>query len=137
MKNHGSNRSVPALPAIAKLWGPRRDGELVFPARSGELHRGSPLRRVLTDACAAAGVPRVTAHGLRRTFNNLGRQKASREVLMATTGHVTDEMVGHYSVVAPEEQAALSEAVVATIEAAANGVGEVSDDEDDEGGNPS
>ena len=136
-KTEGSNRTVPALPAIQKLWGARRgDDELVFPTRRGALHRGSPLRRVLTEACAAAAAPRVTAHGLRRTFNNAGRQRGSREVLMSITGHVTEAMVGHYSIVDTDEQAELAAAVAASIEAAANGVGEVSGKPDDDGGKP-
>lgn len=111
VKNKSSRRTVPALAEVLALLGPRRPGELVFPTRSGGMHRGSPLRRVLDRACAAAAVPRVTAHGLRRTFNNEGRRLASREVLMSVTGHVTDEMVQHYSLVGADEKAELSRAI--------------------------
>lgn len=42
---------------------------------------GSPLRGVLEEACAAAGVGRkVTPHGLRHTANDLLRRVASAEV---------------------------------------------------------
>jgi len=110
-KNLGSLRSVPALPHVVKLWGKPRATGLVFPAASGDLHRGWPLIKVLTNACELAKVPRVTAHGLRRTFNNLARQKASREVLKSITGHTTDAMVEHYSFVDHREKKAASRVV--------------------------
>jgi integrase len=83
----------------------------VFPTRRGKLHRGTPLRKVLNEACTKAGVPRVTTHGLRRTFNNLARQSTSREVLKSITGHTTDAMVEHYSHVATEEKTVVSRAI--------------------------
>jgi integrase len=115
VKTDGSNRAVPVLPELVRLWGLRRDRGLVFPTRRGTMHRGSPLRRVLDRACELAGVPRITQHGTRRTFNNEGRQLASREVLKATTGHVTDEMVGHYSHVGASEKLELARAVAARL----------------------
>lgn len=112
-KNKSSVRTVAMLPEVLELLERvgRRDTELVFATRRGTMHRGSPLRVVLERACAAAGVPRVTTHGLRRTFNNTGRQVGDREVLKATTGHATDEMVSHYSHVAAGEKTALARAV--------------------------
>lgn len=112
VKNDSSMRTVPVLPEVLKLLGLRRPG-LVFSTRGkvGGLHKGSPLRRVLTAACKAAGVPRVTAHGLRRTFNNLARQSTSREVLKSITGHSTDAMVEHYSFVGAGEKNTASRAV--------------------------
>lgn len=111
VKTKGSDRTVAVIPEVLELVGMQRDRGLVFPTRRGTMHRGSPLRAVLDKACAAARVPRVTTHGLRRTFNNEGRQVASREVLKATTGHATDEMVGHYSHVGADEKTALARAV--------------------------
>lgn len=110
-KTKASIRTVPVLPEIVELWGLRRDTGLIFATRSGDMYRGSPLRSVLARACAAAGVPRVTTHGLRRTFNNDGRKLGEREVLKAITGHDTDEMVEHYSHVDQGEKASLSRAV--------------------------
>lgn len=115
VKTDGSDRAVVVLPEVLELIGLRRDRGLVFPTRRGTMHRGSPLRVVLERACAAAGVTRVTTHGVRRTFNNEGRQVASREVLKATTGHATDEMVGHYSHVGADEKRALARAVAARL----------------------
>lgn len=108
VKTTSSYRSVPVLPEVAALWGvPLAEG-LVFPTRTGGLHRGCPLRRVLTEACVAAGIPRITTHGLRRTFNNLARPSCSREVLKSITGHATDAMTEHYSMIAPAEKALVS-----------------------------
>lgn len=115
VKTDGSNRGVPVLPELVALWGLRRDRGLVFPTRRGTMHRGSPLRRVLDKACAAAGVPRITTHGTRRTFNNEGRKVTSREVLKSTTGHATDEMVGHYSHIAAGEKLELARAVASRL----------------------
>lgn len=104
VKNDASHRTVPVLPEVAALWGVKRSKGLIFPTKKGVLHKGSPLRAVLDRACKAAGVPRVTTHGLRRTFNNLARQTTSREVLKSITGHSTDAMVEHYSMVGTGEK---------------------------------
>ncbi len=120
---------MPILPEILALLGRRSDG-LVFPTRADALYRTAPLRAVLDRACAAAGVPRVTTHGLRRTFNNQGRQVGDREVLKATTGHSTDAMVSHYSHVGADEKRALARAVATRLR-----VLEVSRDLDPENAN--
>ncbi|HEY4057076.1 MAG TPA: site-specific integrase [Kofleriaceae bacterium] len=127
VKTKGSNRVVPVLPEVASMWGLKRSRGLVFPTKAGKLHRGTPLRKVLEVARLKAGVPRVTTHGLRRTFNNLARQSTSREVLKSITGHTTDAMVEHYSHVGTEEKAVVSRSV-----AEAAGVLPVSSDQDDE-----
>lgn len=111
VKTKGSNRVVPVLPEVAKLWGLPRGRGLVFPTKRGKLHRGTPLRKVLNTACVKAEVPRVTTHGLRRTFNNLARQSTSREVLKSITGHTTDAMVEHYSHVGTDEKTVVSRSV--------------------------
>jgi integrase len=64
---------------------------------------------VLAKACTAAGISkRLTAHGLRRTFNDLARRVSNREVVMAITGHTTDRMFEHYSLVDAAEKQAVS-----------------------------
>lgn len=116
VKTDSSHRTVAVLPEVLALWPPRRKpGSPIFATRTGLMHRGSPLRSVLDKACKAAGVPRVTTHGLRRTFNNMGRKLGDREVLQATTGHTTDEMTSHYSLVDDAEKAVLARAVAAAI----------------------
>ena len=108
VKTRTSLRAVPLLPEVAKLWGEPQATGLVFPTRRGGLHRGTPLRKVLDEACARVGITRITTHGLRRTFNNLARQTTSREVLKAITGHATDAMVEHYSLVSADEKTVVS-----------------------------
>lgn len=113
-KNQSSVRSVAVLPEVLALL-PTGRYPLVFVTRHGTMHRGSPLRSVLAKACAAVGVPRVTTHGLRRTFNNSGRQVGDREVVKATTGHATDEMLSHYSHVSADEKHVLARAVASRL----------------------
>lgn len=117
----GKHKTVPLLPAVLEHWGEVQTAGLVFTGREGKIYKGNPTIKVLTKACEAAGVTRITTHGLRRTFNNRARQHASREVLKSITGHSTDAMVEHYSMVGGEEKA-----IVATTVARELGVPEVS-----------
>lgn len=113
VKTSKSHRIVPALPEVMALLTRQPKGP-VFPSRKGTLHKGSPLKKVLDRACAAAfgkGQLRVTAHGLRRTFNNLARRTTSREVLKSITGHTTDAMVEHYSLVETSEKVEVARSV--------------------------
>lgn len=114
-KTKRSARSFPLPAPFLSMLEPvpkaRRHGWL-FPTKTGDLHRGTPLRAVLEKACDDAEVPRITAHGLRRTFNNLGRQKASKEAVKAVMGHTTDEMFSHYSTVHSSEMKQLIDSVV-------------------------
>lgn len=110
-KTKGSYRSVP-LPPIGLGGGTGH----IFPARSGELHRGTPLRKVLEQACTAAKVPRITPHGLRRTFNNLARTVAQGQVVKSITGHTTDAMLEHYSLVGHDEKRRAQTKVVRLVE---------------------
>jgi len=114
-KTRKSWRTVPLPPPVLALLRPRASG-LVFPTRRGTAHRGTPLRAVLDKACKAAGVPRVTTHGLRRTFNNLARQVTTGEVLRAITGHATSAMTAHYSLIGRDEKAEASKAMRLLVE---------------------
>jgi integrase len=117
VKTRRSERVIPALPEIVALW-TRRPTGLVFPTRTGGAHKGLPLKKVLDTACTetfGANGLRVTAHGLRRTFNNLARTQTSREVLKSITGHTTDAMVEHYSLVGSDEKTMVSRAVAERI----------------------
>lgn len=115
-KTLGSVRKVPFLPEVAELLPPRGEpDELIFavtkgPSR-GQMHAGSPLNKALPAACAAAGVPRVTPHGLRRTWNNLARRVAPGDVVRAITGHVTEKMTSHYSRIGADEKTEAARAV--------------------------
>lgn len=136
-KTEGSRRTVPLPPGIFDLAvvaaADGRDEDLVFPVRGGEPHRGSPLRRILDDACKTAGLPRVTPHGLRRTFNNLVRQVADELVVRSITGHVTQEMTGHYSLIGAAEKHRAQGRVMALLEPPPDGVGTEHLASDDDG----
>lgn len=142
-KTKGSRRAVALLPEVARALGtPPPEGGLLFPTQAGQMHRGSPLAKVLTRACVAAGlaqwVPgetpkearanrralrttglRITPHGLRRTFNNLARQHTSGQVLRSITGHATEAMTDHYSLVGISEKATVQRLVAAAAGVAA------------------
>lgn len=114
-KTDGSYRTVPMLAEVAVLIGKHGAASLLCPNRMGRLHTGYPLVRIMEAACKAAGVPKVTVHGLRRTFNNMARQHTSRDVLKSITGHTTDRMVEHYSMIGAGEKLAASRAVAGSI----------------------
>lgn len=119
-KTKGSRRTValpPEVVAMLAVSGRGEPGDLLFPNRMGRIHKGWPLVKVMKRACAAAGLPYTTPHGLRRTFNNLARQKASREVVKSITGHSTDAMLEHYSQVSLDEKAAAMRLVIALVNA--------------------
>lgn len=84
---------------------------LVFPTANGTLYCSTPLRSVLDRACARAEVPRITTHGLRRTWNNLARQVADGMVVRAIVGHTNVAMTEHYSVVSLSERQSAADAV--------------------------
>lgn len=136
-KTKGSKRPVP-LPQrfleleAERLFGKAKPTGLIFTvqqgqrltrrgkgqgeAKAGSAYRGSPLSKVLTRACADAGVPRITPHGLRRTFNDIGRQVADRLIMKAMVGHTTDAMNEHYTHVRVDELAAAQRAVIERVE---------------------
>ncbi len=73
--------------------------------QAGELHEGNPFGKALDAACVKAEIQKITPHGLRHTGNDLLRRFASREVVMAITGHSTPAMHSHYSHVDQNEKA--------------------------------
>lgn len=122
VKTAGSQRTVPLPPPVAtilELARPQRGDALLFPSRQGGLHRGFPLIKVMQRACAAAGVPYTTPHGLRRTFNNLARQVVAAQIVKSITGHTTDAMLEHYSIVGLEEKTEATSLVMALVSATA------------------
>lgn len=122
-KNRRSVRTVPLAEPLPVMLREHRQRLLaaqhpglpagfVFATRRGTLHCGTPLGKVLDKACPAAGVPRITVHGLRRTFNNLVRQVTAGMVVRAIIGHSDESMTAHYSVVSADEKLAAATAVV-------------------------
>lgn len=91
----------------------------VFPTKRGTLHRGTPLNKVLKQACAKAGITiRFSQHGLRRTWNNIARRLAPGMVVRSMIGHGSEAMTEHYSLIDDAEKRATAEAVVARIRSA-------------------
>jgi len=143
VKTDGSYRTVPLVRFVAELLGPPQSSGLVFPTAEGTLHKGWPLRHVFDAAFVKLGwcvwdksggakhqhwkaVPapggiRITPHGLRRTWNNLARQRGDRQVVQAVTGHVTDAMTDHYSLIRRDEKAVLASTVARAALAAPEG----------------
>jgi integrase len=107
-----------------------RWGDLVFPTRTGTMHHPSCLRKPLDRALASScpGV-RISVHGLRRSFNDAARKVAAREVTKSITGHVTDQMLLHYSHISVDEKRAAVERVMELLKG--------STDERPESGDPS
>lgn len=81
-------RVIPLTPFVAALLAalPRR-GAFVFCGRAGDKPISAPAR-ALARACAIAGVPHVTLHGLRRSFKSLS------EWVEVPTG-VVAQIMGH------------------------------------------
>jgi integrase len=85
---------------------PGWDKGIVFPSHTGSYRHPSVLNKPFTKIAAVTEIDKhVTAHTLRRTFNNLMRQSGvDRMTLRAMTGHSSEEMTQHYSDVTPEEK---------------------------------
>lgn len=96
-------------PGLAEGW--------VFPRPSGGVFYTGDLNPPIQAALKAAGITKpFTAHGLRRSFNNLARQETADAILIRSiTGHTTAEMTEHYSHVGIDEKRSLINAVVAQI----------------------
>lgn len=88
---------------------------LVFPSSVGGYFTPNVLRKPLNRALKAAGVPQITVHGLRRSFNNLARQVTSGEIVRSITGHVTEGMTWHYSHINAQEKLAAATSVLRLI----------------------
>lgn len=116
----GIGRTVPLAPEVVFLLRPllaRAGRGPLFLSRNKRLHTSPAVfGRKLWEAEKAAGVPyRVKPHGLRRTWKNIAKHYASREVLKAISGWSTDEMVEHYDHVEPGEKLAAARAVIGAL----------------------
>jgi integrase len=126
-KSRNGYRTVPLVEPLPELLQARRRrmvakqhpglrSGLVFPTRQGKAHKGTPLNRVLKEACEPAEVAiRFTPHGLRRTWNNIARRIAGGLVVRAMIGHGSEAMTAHYSLVDESEKRMTAEAVVARL----------------------
>lgn len=132
-KTKKSRRPVPMPPGMVAR--PDLAEVYIFPTKRGTLHKGTPLKKVLDKACKAAGVPRVTSHGLRRSFNNLLRQVADLLVTRSIIGHADQAMTEHYSRVGHDEMRAAAQRVIDLVTTTPakqlpDGAGTERDDED-------
>lgn len=93
----------------------------IFAARTGELHHGTPLTRVLERACKALGIKRITTHGLRHTANDLLRRTTSDVVTRAIVGHAAEAMSRHYSHVGAREKQDAARAAFSDVIASGGG----------------
>ncbi|MEM9493257.1 MAG: site-specific integrase, partial [Myxococcota bacterium] len=122
-KNKRAFRTIPLADPLPQMLAERRQwmlanqhpgltNGLVFPTNAGTAHRGTPLGRVLREACERAGVTiRLTPHGLRRTWNNIARMHADAMVVREMVGHGDEVMTEHYSVVSIAEKRSVAETV--------------------------
>lgn len=143
-KTAKSRRTVPLPPGVLPPGRPPGwpEDALVFPSLEGGLHRGTPLTKVFNRTLAAVraarlkaqneqAFPEVGPHGMRRTYNDLVRRVAAREVVKAITGHTTDTMLEHYSRVDAAEKAAATARVLEMVRPQVVRSGSGADDDDD------
>lgn len=105
LREHHERQVAAGHPGLRAGW--------IFPTREGTLYKGSVLVPVLKRALPKAEIERrLTAHGLRRTFNDLARKVTSGEVVRGIMGHSTEAMTQHYSHIAADEKIAAGASVV-------------------------
>jgi len=85
--------------------GPMRDSDLLFPSTTGRWRSPTCLDKPIRRIAKAAGIKKhLSAKGMRRTFQDLGRAADVHDlVVRAISGHTTRQMQDHYSSVAPAE----------------------------------
>lgn len=122
-KTERSRRLIPLpdtlVAVLRQRWERMKDAKhpglrrgLVFPTLTGGLHKGTPLNRVLRQACKVSGITiRFTPHGLRRTWNDIARRVADGVVVRSMLGHASEAMTDHYSFVALRERRSTSDVV--------------------------
>ena len=122
-----SHRSVPLHPVVREIllehrrWQEQRsvrglDRGIVFLSAAGGHRFSSVLTKPLLRCAERGDVKKhVTAHTMRRTFNNLARQAAGEIVARAMTGHTTTEMTEHYSFVSLDEKAKAVSAALGSV----------------------
>lgn len=117
----GTERTVPLAPEVVFLMRPllaRAGKGIIFKSRTGKMYASpAQLGRALDKAEKEVAIPfKVTAHGLRRTWKNIAKHHASREVLKAIGGWSTDQMLEHYDHVDSEERMAAARSVIGVLE---------------------
>lgn len=85
--------------------GPMHESELLFPSETGRYRAPSVLDKPFRVIRKEIGLrKRLTARGMRRTFQDLARAAEVRDVVTrAVSGHATETMQRHYSTVNADE----------------------------------
>ncbi len=102
------HREVLTAAAIEANKDPKELLTWMFPSSTGTLRTPNTMDRAWTKCLEIAGITkRFTLHGLRYTFTDLVRlANVDAVVRRALTGHVTEQMQGHYSTVGMDEKRA-------------------------------
>lgn len=132
-----TNRSAPLHPDVAVLlkeymaWKEKRELSspepgLLFPSTVGTYRTPAVLRDAMMRCAERANIAGpVSAHTMRRTFNNLVRQAAGDIAARAIVGHATAAMTEHYSdVTVVEKHRALMRAMGSDLAAKVRSVGD-------------
>lgn len=113
-------RTVPLHALVASIlrahqaW--QKEREVPGLASEGGYRFSNVLTKPLSRCASRAGIDKhVTAHTMRRTFNNLARQAAGDIVARAMTGHSTEAMTEHYSHVTLGEKAKAIDAALGKV----------------------
>lgn len=125
-KTAKSRRPIPLAPQIVEAFkehletqGKRPQNALVFPSSTGDdwYINESTYRGHLKKACAAAGIPRITAHDLRHTAASLALQVEGVTVkdVMDLLGHTTSHMTMHYAHTYDTQQQRIADGVAAAV----------------------
>lgn len=86
----------PRLARVIQVRWALRDGPYVF-HRNGKRH--ADLHKAWKKACAAAGLPHIVFHDLRRSaVRNLERARVPRSTAMQLTGHKTEYIYRRYAI---------------------------------------
>jgi integrase len=97
---NGEERKIPLTPALVTVLKAHRDlrSEYVFHSPAGKPLTASMVKDWVPDACARAGIARVTNHGLRHSFASaLANTGSGRDMVRSLMGHKSDAMAAHYT----------------------------------------
>jgi len=90
---------------VMRFNGPQQDTDLLFPSEVGGFRAESVLDKPFTRICTTLGIPRITARGMRRTFQDMARTAdVDDKVTRSISGHASLKMQLHYSTIGAEEQ---------------------------------
>jgi hypothetical protein len=97
--------------------GPQRESNLLFPSETGGFRSRTVLDKPFKDVARAIGLKKkLTAKGMRRSFQDLARAAEVRDIVTRSiSGHATEAMQNHYSTVSSTEQKASLAKVISLV----------------------